>query len=283
MSIGYLTRHAAIAGGMFLIFVTLGLGHPITARADVETCGAHLRPLVEVSPQPGSVAATYAYVLRADTERSVEGEIVADTDHGWFSWNFPRIWLTLQPSKMTIRAWYSLTGRDYESAPLYVTFPAGTVVHRAWVEHAQTSGEKDFGLDARGNATCAVDDFGDPSPYDPPAASAPTAGTSIIAAAPTDPRFTPACDHPFVKSAFSNVPRLQPPQEMSGAMSGSAVIAVAITSAGKVLDAWPISTSGNIKWDMAATIALRDATYTPPISYCIPVATTMYFVMEYRQ
>ena len=279
MSIGYLARNAAIAGATLFI---LALGHPLAARADVETCGAHLRPLVQVSPQPGSTASTYAFVLRADTERAVKGEIVADTDHGWFSWSFPMIWLTLQPSKMTIRESYSMTGKDYESVPLYVSFPPGTVVHHAWVEHAQTSGEHAFGFDALGDASCTVDNFGDPSPYDPPVATPVPTTATVIAAEPTDPRFTPTCDHPFAKSTFSDVPSVQRPQEFSGAMSGAAVVAVAITSAGKVLDTWPISTSGNFKWDMAATIALRDAKYTPPISYCIPVATTIYFVMVYR-
>ena len=157
-------------------------------------------------------------------------------------------------------------------------------MRHAWVEHAQTSRETVFGLDARGNATCSVSDFGDDDPYKAPSVPATLpAGSLVVAAALTDARFTPTCVAPFAKSSVADVPRMEPPQEFSGSMNGTTVVAVAIDNTGKVLDAWPISSSGNIKWDMTATIGLRDAKYQPPLTYCLPVAATLYFVMRYRQ
>lgn len=279
MSIGHVLRSFTISSALALAF----LYPPGTARADVETCGAHLLPMVALSSQPASTSSTYAFVLRADTARSAQGQVVADTSNGWFIWSFPMTPLTLQPSEMLIRGWYAVSGKSYETKPLFVSFPAGTVVHRAWVEHAQTSGETVFGLDARGNASCAVTNFGDDDPYRAPTVAAEVPTGSIVAAAqPTDARFTLSCATPFAKSGFSDVPRMEPPQESSGSMKGTAVVAVAIDNTGKVLDTWPISSSGNVKWDMTATIGLRDAKYQPPISYCLPVATTLYMVMSYR-
>jgi hypothetical protein len=280
MSFGRLATRAIIAGA----FALLTAGHPRVARADVETCGAHLLPMVALSPQPAGAATTYAFVLRADTPRSVQGQIVADTSSGWFAWNFPMTQMTLQPSQMLVRGWYAMTGKSYETQALYVSFPTGTVVRHAWVEHAQTSGETVFGLDARGNATCSVPDFGDDDPYQaPPVPPTLTTGSSVVAAKPTDARFTPTCEAPFAKSDFSDVPRMEPPQEFSGVMHGTTVVAIAIDNTGKVLDSWPLSSSGNIKWDMTATIALRGAKYRPPVTYCLPVAATLYLVMRYGQ
>ncbi|MGD0967038.1 MAG: hypothetical protein ABR949_02025 [Candidatus Aquilonibacter sp.] len=53
-------------------------------------------------------------------------------------------------------------------------------------------------------------------------------------------------------------------KDVSGPMSGMVFIAVAIDETGKVLD------------------AARNATYRAPISYCVPVATTLFLAVRFR-
>jgi hypothetical protein len=278
MSLGCFAKYAALAS----VFVLAILSHPRAARADVETCGAHLRPLVGLTQQPNANAATYAYVLRADTGRSVQGQIVADTDHGWFEWAFPTIPLTQRPVTVHVRG-IEMNGKDYESDPLYVAFPPGTVVKHAWVEQAKTTGETFFGWDARGSANCSLPDFGDSDPRGvpdvPPSLSN---GASVVTALTTDARLAADCEQPFIHSTVMSIPRIEQ-SDFSGPTYGVGVFAVAIDNTGAVLDAWTFGSSGNPRWDTAASAALRLAKFQPPVSYCVPVAATIYVVESFRQ
>jgi hypothetical protein len=98
MNLGCVLRR--IAAGCTYSLLLLAL--PNVARADVETCGAHLLPLTEVLQAANPSVMTYAYVLRADSPRSASGQIVADTDHGWFSWTFPMTPLAETQGMMTL-------------------------------------------------------------------------------------------------------------------------------------------------------------------------------------
>lgn len=280
MSFRRLVTRAIIAGAAFTM---LTLGYPHIARADVETCGAHLRPLVGLTQQPNSSATTYAYVLRADTGRSVEGKVVADTDHGWFEWEFPMSALSQKPIAVHVRG-IEMNGRDYESDPLYVTFPPETVVKHAWVEQAKTQGETVFDWDARGWLNCSLPDFGDADirgvPEIPP--SLPS-GASATTAKVTDARLDAECEQPFIHADVVSMPRLGEHGDSSGPTSGVGVYAIAIDDKGAVLDAWTVGSSGNPRWDTAASTALRLAKFAPPVSYCLPVAATIYMVESFRQ
>jgi hypothetical protein len=279
MSSDRMARRAAV---ILFALATLILGHPGAARADVETCGAHLRPLVGLVQQPNANAATYAYVLRADTGRSVQGQIVADTDHGWFEWAFPLTVLTQRPVSVHVRG-IEMTGKDYESDPLYVAFPSGTIVKRAWVEQARTTGETFFGWDARGSASCSLPDFGDSDPRGvPDVPSSLPNGASVATAMTTDALLVADCAQPFAAATVVSVPRIEQ-SDVSGPTYGIGVFAVTIDNTGAVVDAWTFGSTGNPRWDTAASAALRQAKFKPPLSYCRPVAATIFVVESFRQ
>jgi hypothetical protein len=273
------TLRAALT--LVFAFVGYALATHGAARAEAEFCGAQVRILTPVST-PASPTAVYAFALRALTERSVQGEIVADTDRGWFTWTFPKTKLALLPDHLNVRG-IEIDGKDYRSDPLYVSFPSGTVVKNAWVEHVQTFGETVLGWDALGQTTCEVPDFGDVDPRGPLIAPAsPPAATAIVAAQPTDPRLTVTCDKPFAPTGVSNVPRLEIPQDFSGPTNGASIVELLIKPDGSVLDAWLLGSSGNTRWDNEARIAAHNATYTAATSYCMPVNTTYYFKASFH-
>lgn len=248
---------------------------PAPGRAAVESCGAHLRPLVAVKSSDAN-AATFAFVVRADTARSAQGSIVADTSTGWYSWLFPMTALTPHVDTINAGSGVSLRGNDFESAPLFVSFPAGTTIKHAWVTSAKTSGEKFFGFDARGDASCSVPDF---NPGDEARAApnglASAVPTHVIAAMPTDAPEKTDCAHEFVETQMHDVP---PPtvSVYSGRMQ--TIAAVALDAKGSVLDDWMVAPSGNVAWDRDVLTRLRLTKYDAPISYCRPVSATLYFV-----
>lgn len=171
-------------------------------------------------------------------------------------------------------------GKDYESEPLYVSFPAGTLVHHAWVERARTHGENLFSYDKQEMAPCFVPDFADgeihaslalPTPL-PKAALTPTI------AQPTSARFDLKCDKPFIEAQVSDIPDLDQPAEPSGPIHAVTVSIVALSRAGRVLDAWTVGSSGNLQYDMAIAAALKGAKYRAPVSYCVHADTLLYIV-----
>ncbi|HVA28057.1 MAG TPA: hypothetical protein VNF68_07740 [Candidatus Baltobacteraceae bacterium] len=86
-----------------LAFFAALLLAPLHARAEAEFCGAQVRQLTPVSMPSGSTTAVYGFALRALSARSVQGWIVADTDHGWFSWSFPKTTLNFVPDHLNVR------------------------------------------------------------------------------------------------------------------------------------------------------------------------------------
>ena len=262
---------------VFAAVLTAAISCRATARAATELCGAHLRPMVAVPSTNVAAPQLYGYVLQALSPRSAEGGIVADTDHGWFEWSFPSTALVAHPDHMNING-VEADGRDYESTPLYVAFPAGTVVRHAWVERAQSHGDAMFDFDKRGMAHCLVPDFADSDVHGPVVLPAPPATIAAMAtpAKPTDARFDKTCDHPFTKATVSNVPRIEPPVEMSGPATSVTISIVAVSAESKVLDVWTVGSSGDHGGDIAVQSALHFAKYQAPISYCVHVDTLLY-------
>ncbi len=263
-------------------FAALALA-PLQARAEAEFCGAQVRQLTPVTMPSGSTAAVYGFALRALSDRSVQGWIVADTDHGWFSWAFPKTKLNFVPDHLNVRG-IQVNGKDFESDTLYVAFPAGTRVKHAWVEHVQTFGETVFGWDKLGQTTCEVPDLADVDPRGPlTLPRTPPVPSAIITAIATDPRFSATCATPFTKTGVADVPSLEVPQDFSGPMKATTVVEVLVKGDGSVLDAWLLGSSGNTRGDNEARIAAHDAKYTPSTAYCAPAETTYYFTASFGQ
>lgn len=249
------------------------------ANAAVETCGAHLRALVAMPSAPGEPA-MFGYLLRADTARSVEGAIIADTSTGWYAWLFPITPLAPHPDTLTPGGGLTLNGSDFESKPLFVSFPPGTTIAHAWVTSAKTLGETFFGFDARGTESCPIPDF---EPRDqarglPALPKAVPSGETVVAAKPTDDPFTLKCARPFAGLEMGDVP--PPSVNIYSGPRVQTIAALAVDDKGRVLDDWLIGASGNVAWDRDVLARLRVVKYTAPVSYCRPVPTIIYIVLS---
>jgi hypothetical protein len=253
------------------------------AQAATELCGAHLRPMVAVPSTDPQAPQVYSYVLQALSQRSTEGGIVADTDHGWFEWAFANTPLVAHADRMNISGVVA-DGKDYESAPLYVAFPAGTIVRHAWVERAQTRGEGMFDYDTRGMQHCFVPELAAADVHAPIASPSPAPDLAARAtvATPTVARFDPQCSEPFTTAWVSRIPRVNRPDDYSGPNYAATISIVAISSESKVLDVWTVGSSGNQRYDIAVRNALLSAKYRAPLSYCMTVDTLLYVVEAFR-
>jgi hypothetical protein len=121
--------------------------------ANASVPGANIRPTGNLGDvNKDNVASTaFAYELQAETPRTiVTASIVADTDHGWYSWNAASVSLE-KVSEPLVGRFMEGTVVYARSTPQTVTFPADVLVRHAWVVRARTSGEAKFGCSSSGN------------------------------------------------------------------------------------------------------------------------------------
>ena len=263
----------------------------VRAEAVTEFCPATVENASPIGASLGTAASAYAYELQALTPRAVDASIIADTDHGWFSWSIADVTLhgVTRTNHIKLNGRYQL--EEYviaESAPLAVAFPSAVVLRHAWVVLGKTSGEVKLGWDARGPTSCDPPGFASASIADPPKAPTaqatptplPSAAGATSTAVPTNPPFgISTCAKPFAEATvtrpvapdFSDFGLLQP----GGA--ALSVVAVAIDEHGKRVDAWLLSSSGLGEFDLAALRAARVSEYSGGISYCRPTKDTYLF------
>lgn len=76
MNQGAIVKGVGFVAAMFMAAISF------LAKADaaVELCGAHLKPLVAAAAANAEAPQVYGYALYAFSERSVEGDVVADTN-----------------------------------------------------------------------------------------------------------------------------------------------------------------------------------------------------------
>jgi TonB family protein len=262
-----------------------------SAQAATEFCPAQLTgPYTKTNSRDATLH--YYYHLQALGPRSVEGTIIADTDHGWFTW-------VQQPVQVT-RMTYTRTAPLYtvryvvaESPELDVSFPIAVNIRRLWLASAKTNGDAYFGWDAHGTVVCTPPDFvamysrsrvvtkRTPQTDDPTPGPAPPTAVATATAAPF-PETT--CAHPFVAATVSHAvqpdfPAILRDQDFS--QVATAVVYVAVDSAGKLADAWIYASSGYPAIDKAALSAARRSSYVAPISYCRAVSGTYLFQADF--
>ena len=232
----------------------------VRAEAVTEFCPATVENASPIGARLGTAAPAYAYELQALTPRAVDASMIADTDHGWFSWRIAGATL----HSVTRTDHVKVNGRNQpeqyaiaESGPLAVAFPLAVVIHHAWVVHGKTSGEVKLGWDARGPTSCDPPGFASASMTDPPKAPSaqamptplPSADGAATTAVPTSPPFAiTTCATPFAEATvtrpvapdFSNFELIE--DRLGGA--AASVVAVAVDEHGKQVDTWILSSSG---------------------------------------
>ncbi len=258
------------------------------AHAASETCPARL--MFWPSGQgPATTATRYDFVLRALSERSVDATIIADTDKGWFEWAVHAT--PLQRKAYLVKGQqFQYTYRTAESAILTVLFPVDTAVRHAWVATAKTSGEKIFGWDAKGAFNCDIPDLSKQGvkpemvelhdPHDP----SPVAATDASEAAPIAEPFAPTtCKVPFSTASLPGVVQPAVPDSLVGilAQPAVAILYVAISDKGKLVDTWILAGSGYPALDAAALNATRLSRYDAATAYCRHVGGVYTVVDEF--
>lgn len=260
-----------------------------SAAAATEFCPATLTKVYKKST--GADATTYYYQLQALASRIVEGDIIADTDAGWFAWTQQPVALTrstYSDESRSLKLWYRIA----ESPELTVVFPQPVAIRHAWVAIAQAHGDHFFNWDARGRVTCEPPDFApstyphakeqrSPQPGDETPAPAPPPAQAVTSVMP----FTIAkCAKPFASARVSDAARPEFPESVKDqGFDGVATseIAVAVDPHGTLLDAWVWAKSGYPALDSAALRAARQSTYTGATSYCRPIAATYLFRADF--
>jgi hypothetical protein len=260
------------------------------AAAAIEFCPARITKIY--SKPKASDATTYYYQLQALASRVVEGNIIADTDAGWFAWVQQPVQLTRTTyvsESRSMKLWY----RVAESPELTVVFPQPVAIRHAWIAIAQTHGDHFFNWDARGRVTCEPPDFGvskypnttkevrSPVPGDETPAPAPPPAN---AAASVMPFVVANCAKPFVSATVTDPAEPEFPaslKEVGFGGTATSEIAVAIDQHGNLVDAWVWAKSGYPGFDDSALRAARRSSYTGAISYCRPISATYLFRADF--
>jgi TonB family protein len=235
----------------------------------------------------------YSYSLTAESARSVQGVLMAETSSGWYEVRFPLIPLAQRRYEYTGQ-YGDLSRTGYESDPLYVRFPAVVTVDAVYVVQAQTQGEHDFGWDGKGEFTC----FPDPErvPIKEPVAAgmtvahsprlalaaSPSPQASIAVASPAAPPDSPSCDEPFAPAGVTKPMSPDYPQEERNRRTpGMAVVEVVINAAGQLTDSWLYLSSGSATIDASAVQAANESTYHAGRMFCRAVGGQYLFVARY--
>lgn len=262
-------------------FVLLGT----TASAESEFCPASLTGLVAAS-----TPATFDYYLLALSPRTVDTTVVAETDHGWYTWKSNNVPLQTAAVRIPLLGGQS-GGLVFAASPLLsVTFPQAVQIRHAWVSTAKSTGDSIYGWDAAGTVSCDPD-FSSPFPTNAqaqnlshPRDQVPATPPPAVVAESTTPAFSSsACDRPFAAAESKNAPPPDYPQ-LDAPFKGDAVavLRVAIDAEGKFTDAWVVESTGIKPFDDAALVAARRATYRPQVAYCKNVDGYYYYSAEFK-
>jgi hypothetical protein len=209
--------------------------------------------------------------------------MIADTDHGWYSWSVSGVPLTKRIRDDGRGSRASVVASD----PFAVLFPIDLIVRHAWVARAKTTGETFFGWDAKGAHDCDVPAYttasaftepGGPPPQ-PPAPQKPA-----VTAKPTSAPFTaPACDKPFVAATVTKaVAPFFPYDARNITKPISSDVEVEVGADGLIIDAWTYESAGIPSVDKAALDAALASKYSAAVSYCRPVDSGYIFKADFN-
>jgi len=257
------------------------------AYAMTELCPAQAVTFTPQEAASGS-AATYTYAVSAMTPRTLSATLLADTDHGWFTWTVRNVELVKTHVTLTNQGRSIVVKYVAADSPrLTVTFPQAVVLRHAWVSDASTTGEKVFGWDSRGDFRCRVPDFGqgkvqngelrvaDDLPAPPPPALAEPAPAPFPAA---------TCAKPFVDAGAEALhPEFPDSLRERGDIAWPLVVMVYVTidENGHLIDASILAKSGYELVDAEALRAARQSSYYSGTSYCQHVPGSYVVMAEF--
>jgi TonB family protein len=248
--------------------------------------------MVPVASQPGA----YSVVLSAGSQRSVWGSIVAKTTAGWYWMPFNNLQLTSNTEQYSTDL-SQFQRFEFLSPTLYVRFPGNVRVLSAYVNSGRAEGDAEYGWLEKGLVSCQSSEdrrvlvAGAPSTQtvlDIAALKAPRAMPTAIP--PGAKLLTPKrgespgptnCTAPFADASIARLEEAPYPINVRG-RNGRVIVAVAIDSTGKLLDAWTWGSSGVRAFDAVAVQAARNTIFTPKRAFCQNVPSVNYLNTEFH-
>lgn len=286
-----------------MVFAIAGFGASTSADAAREACvaavtiGAVSMPAAD-HDQPIGPARLFAFQLSAGKDRIVSGNLVLDTDRGWFVAPFSRSHIAAVQRRFTW-SYGDFTKTSWESNVMYVDAGAPVSVKHYFLDALTTP---DI---TAPHATRCYNTYGVkvPSLRQPQVApprtvdalprmldradltASPTAGTATIAAKPSPPLASAACADPFLNARgfdfhYPAYPMRAPDM---GIVHGTTLVDVYIDENGAPRDAWIDRSSGLFEFDASTLQAAQQTSYKPAIAYCIPIPTVYIFRADFDQ
>jgi TonB family protein len=239
----------------------------------------------------------YSLGFSGGSERVVSGDVVVQTNSGWFTFPFSDVHVA--PDKASYKNSYVAFWRThYLSQPLYVRFPSSvTSIVRSWVSDAQSTGDTVMGWDARGNVGCLpLAGAGVVNPHilsdnnfaereTPPFADftrVPGPQDKIVTANLTSAPGGLDCSNPFVNAIVRHPIAPRWPFGYRIDQELEVLVEVDISATGALDDATIYQPSGSKAFDNAALDAARNSTYTAGTALCQPAPGTYIFRAIFR-
>lgn len=225
---------------------------PLRASAAVEFCPARVAQVMSVS----GAAAKYAIRLTAFSPRSATGQLLLETDRGWYRAPFAPLHL-------------EKTERGVASPLIYVDLGADAQLRNVWLSQA-ASDDPQWG--PHGIVSCA------PAPQrrGPSATVQPEHHALSIAAMPIAPPFSFDCATPFADAKVDG-DGLNDDYEAGE----FAEVRIDLDATGKPIDVTGVDASGG-DFMLRKTLEERvqHMRFTPAMAYCRPVPSTNFLREE---
>jgi hypothetical protein len=231
----------------------------------------------------------YSFVLGAESGRAVSGDVIAQTNAGWFSFSFPYTAIKADTGTYA-NSYLSFKRTEYRSKVLYVQFPSAvTTIDHWWVTAASSIGDG-LGWEALGKQTCGP--FGAATQFSlekhvhkgddtiltsPPTfdlTALPLTGDLALKAEPAQAPWQDTCSIPdtFARAVKAVGPDW--PVTASGPVlltrRITSVVEVSVSASGSVDDVEIYQPSGVAAMDDAALLAAKRSTYAAGSILCRP-------------
>jgi len=236
----------ALCLGLFCIAL------PHAARAG-EFCPARISKVENVT----GAASSFAVVLNTDSQRTVTGQLLLETDNGWYRAPFA-------PVSMQKAA------RGFDAPPIYVDLPKVTLLRNVWLAQA-ASDDPRWG--PRGIVNCPPDPERNTARGNAPNAAS---ASQRIAAQPIAPPLSYDCKTPFADAK---------PDETSFegddlGVGDYAAAEVDLDASGAPIGVTALTASGE-DFDLKKRLEdrVKRMRFSPAVAYCKPVPST-YIIRE---
>lgn len=276
------------------IFLTCMALQTHRASALAEFCPAQIEH-VQPADAAKAPAAVYRFTLAAEGVRSVNGTAMIDTDHGWYTVDFPLTALTLHTiaySGPTIK----YTEASFYSDALYVQFPQPVTVVSEFVSKARATGDPAFGWDPKGLVACSApagleaarapskpsrdplvaqpQNLPTPRPYDP-------ASDTTLRAVPSVAPGSETCAHPFAHAVVTRAVSPRWPMGYAISQPLEVLTKVLVNADGTLADASILQPSGFDVFDDAAIASAKASRYAAGTAFCEPAPGYYVFKAEF--